>query len=383
MKHVVHTIFVMSFVAVLAVLGLSSSTWAAAKMIKIGYTAPFTGAAAELGTNGWCGIQLALEDLNKKGINIKGETYNIEIVRYDSVCSPTEGVANVRKMALEDKVVAILGDHCGSVCNAVSPLCDEFKIPGITIECAADNVTKPGHDFYFRMRLSMGLMAPLASPPIAKQFKPKSAGYLFVNDNYGRSFTNSFKEGLSKLGVKTAVEETFERGNTDFMVYLTKIKNANVDIALYVGTAPEGAMILKQAKELGITKRTAFIGSEEMGEMELVSLAGPGVVEGTYSIALWGAVPAAFEKRVKDKFNAPMHYAIIFAYDALQVAAMAIESAQSLEPVKIRDAMKKTDYKGLEGRIKFKDFEGYKNQGKNVPLIIEWVKGQRKMLEVK
>lgn len=364
-------------------LGLSPSSWAAAKTIKIGYTAPFTGAAAEFGTNGWRGIQIALEEINKKGIKIGADTYQIEIVRYDSVCTPTEAVANTRKLALQDKVVGILGDHCSSACNAMAPLCDEFKIPGITIECAADNVTKPGHDFYFRMRASMGLLAPLASPPIAKQFKAKTAAYLLVNDDYGRSFTTSFKNELAKLGVKTVAEEAFERGNTDFMVYLTKIKNANADICFYVGTTPEGAMILKQAKELGMTKRTAFIGSEEMGEMELVSLAGPDAVEGTYAITLWGGVPEAFEKLVKDKFNAPMHYAIIFGYDALHVMAKAIESAQSLDTTKIRDALKKTDYQGLEGRIKFEDFEGYKNQGRAVPFIMEWSKGKRKILEVK
>jgi branched-chain amino acid transport system substrate-binding protein len=126
-------------------------------VIKIGYTAPFTGSGAEYGTNGWRGMQLALEELNAKGVKVGDKTYKIEIVRYDSVCTPTEGVANVRKLALEDKVVGILGDHCSSVCTAIAPLCDEYKIPGLTIECAADKVTKPGSEYYFRMRPSMGL----------------------------------------------------------------------------------------------------------------------------------------------------------------------------------------------------------------------------------
>jgi branched-chain amino acid transport system substrate-binding protein len=106
-------------------------------------------------------------------------------------------------------------------------------------------------------------------------------------------------------------------------------------------------------------------------------------VEGTYGIALWGAVPAAFEKRVKDKFNAPMHYAIIFGYDALQVVAKAIESAQSFDSVKIKDAMKKIDYQGYEGHIKFENFDGFKNQGRFVPSIVQWSKGKRLVVEVK
>jgi len=366
----------------IATLGLTSLTLAAGpKVIKIGYTAPFTGAGAEYGTNGWRGIQLALEDINKRGITIDGEQYQIKIIRYDSICTPTEGVANVRRLAMEDKVVAILGDHCSSVCMAIAPLLDDFKIPGLTIECAADSVTKPGHEFYFRMRPSMGLMAPLGIPRIVKIFDPKTAGFLNINDDYGHSFRDSFKAELTKHGVKTVVEEDFERGTTDFMVYLTKIKRANPDVTFYVGAISEGVMIVKQARELGVTDKTAFFGAEEMAEMELLSLAGPEAIEGTYALALWGSVDPDFAKRVKERFNAPMHYAIIFGYDALHVVARAIESAQSLDSVKIKDALKKTDYRGLEGHIKFQDFEGYKNQGRFVPSIVKWVSGQRTVVE--
>jgi branched-chain amino acid transport system substrate-binding protein len=94
-------------------------------------------------------------------------------------------------------------------------------------------------------------------------------------------------------------------------------------------------------------------------------------------VALWGAVDPSFEKKVKDKFNAPMHYAIIFAYDALKVMADAIVRAQSLDPTAIKDALKKTDYKGLEGRIKFETFDNYINQGRYTPAFIKWEGGKR------
>ncbi len=345
---------------------------AAVKTIKVGYTAPFTGSAAEFGTNGWRGVQLALEDINKDGITVGGETYHIEIVRYDSRCEPTEAVANIRKMAMEDKVLAFIGDHCSSCCMGIAPLADEFKIPGITIECAANAVTSPGHDYFFRMRPSMGLMAPLLSPKIIKLYSPKTMGYLAINDDYGRSFCDMFKDEMGGKGIKTITEQFFERGTTDYMALLGKIRNANPDVVFYVGTAAEGAMILRQAKELGITPGIKFVGSEEMSEKEILELAGADAVDGTYSVALWGSVPADFEKRVKDKFNAPMHYAILFGYDAITVVAKAIEKANSLDSVKIRDAIKQTDWEGLEGHIKFEDFEDYKNQGRYEPAFIKW-----------
>jgi branched-chain amino acid transport system substrate-binding protein len=307
---------------------------------------------------------------------VAGKTYKVEIVRYDSRCEPTEAVANMRKLALEDKVVGVLGDHCSSCCRGIAPLATEYKIPAITIECAADNVTKPGQEYYFRMRPSMGLMAPLAGPRILKLTNAKKVGYLGINDDYGRSFVQSFKDDFGS-GVSTVAEIYFERGNTDFMAFLNQIKAAKPDIVMYVGVAAEGAMILKQAQEIGIIPGIKFIGSEEMGEMELPSLAGEEAVNGTYAVALWGAVEAAFAKKVQDRFNAPMHYAIIFAYDALKVMVDAIERAQSLNPTAIKDALLKTNYKGLEGQIKFETFEGYRNQGRYVPSFIQWKDGKR------
>jgi branched-chain amino acid transport system substrate-binding protein len=349
----------------------------AGNVIKIGYTAPFTGSAAEFGTNGWRGVQMALEEINAKGVTVAGVTYKVEVIRYDSKCEPTEAVANMRKLALEDKVVGVLGDHCSSCCRGIAPLATEYKIPSITIECAADNVTSPGQEYYFRMRPSMGLMAPLAAPKILKLTGAKRVGYLGVNDDYGRSFNKSFQDQFAKTGASTVAEIYFERGNTDFMAFLNQLKAAKPDIVLYVGTASEGAMILKQAQEIGITPGIKFIGSEEMGEMELVSLAGPEAVDGTYAVALWGAVASDFEKKVKDKFNAPMHYAIIFGYDALKVMVDAIQRAQSLDTAAIKDALLKTDYQGLEGRIRFESFEGFRNQGRYTPSFIQWKDGKR------
>jgi branched-chain amino acid transport system substrate-binding protein len=182
--------------------------------------------------------------------------------------------------------------------------------------------------------------------------------------------------------VKTVARETFERGSTRYRDQLQRIKDAKPDILFYVGTASEGAVILTQAKLMGMMPRTKFIGSEEMGEMELLMRAGPDAVEGTYAIALWGKVPAGFTERVKKSFNKPMHYAIIFGYDAMHVLAGAIEAAQSLDPVKIKDALKKTDYKALEGRVRFKNFEGYKNQSKFTPSMIRWKNGKREHLDI-
>ncbi len=364
------------------VLPIIPTSAAETDVIRIGYTAPFSGPAAEFGNNGWMGISLALEEINKKGISINGKFHKIRIFKYDSECTPDKGVSNVHKMVTEDNVIAILGDHCSTVCSVIAPLCEQYRVPGLTIECAVDNVTNPGHEFYFRMRPTVKMMIPAVMPKVSQIFDARTAAFLVVNDQYGKIFTESVKNELEWRDVKTVAQETFERGSNEYWSQLARLNRTQPDLLFYVGTASEGAVILKQARELGMMLRTKFIGSEEMGEMELPMRAGKDAVEGTYAFSLWGRISPEFTERVKRNFNKPMHYAIIFGYDAMYVLARAIETAQSLDPVKIKDALKQTDYKALEGHIRFKNFNGYKNQGKFTPSLIRWENGRRVYLDI-
>jgi len=373
----------------LVVLLLGVLAWAsggegekAAKSIKIGYTAPFTGSAAEFGVNGWRGVQLALADLNQKGLKVGAETYQIQVVRYDSRCEPTEAVSNARKLILEDKVVAILGDHCSSCCLSVAPICEEYKIPGITVECMADAITSPGFQYYFRMYIPSGLVSAWASPVFLQLLKPKTVGFLAINDDYGRSTSEGFSTELGKLGVKTLLKEYYERGTTDYMSYLSKIKSISPDVLIYTGVTAEGSIILQQGREIQAFEKTKFLGSVEMSEEEIISLIGAEAMEGVYAWAVWESVPGDFEKRVKKEFNAPMHYGITYGYDALMAVAKAIEASQSLDPVKIRDAIAQLDFQGVSGRIKYEKFVGpdgktYSNQCRIAPYLVRWVGGKR------
>jgi branched-chain amino acid transport system substrate-binding protein len=380
--------------AVLTLLLVALAGWAGgkqegvagAKTIKVGYTAPFTGSAAEFGVNGWRGVQLALEDINRQGIKVGSETYRIEIARYDSRCEPTEAVSNARKLILEDKVVALLGDHCSSCCLGVAPLCEEYKIPGVTVECMADAITSPGYSYYFRMYIPSGLVSAWASPVFVKLLNPKTVGFLAINDDYGRATSEGFSTELGKLGVKTVLKEYYERGTTDYMSYLSKFKTISPDILIYTGVTAEGSIILQQGREIGAFEKTKFLGSVEMSEEEIISLVGAEVMEGVYAWAVWESVPADFEKRVKDKFNAPMHYGITYGYDSLMVVAKAIEAAQSIEPSKIRDAIAKLDFPGVSGRVKFESFAGpngkqYSNQCRIAPYLVRWVGGKRTVVK--
>jgi len=156
----------------------------AADVIKIGYTAPFTGSAAEFGTNGWRGVQIALDEINAKGVMVGGKKYTVEIVRYDSICTPTDGVANVRKLRFRTKwllfwetTAAQFATPSHRCAQSLRYLGSQSNVPPITL---------PGLEMILLPNEAVGWPhGPLFTPTIVKKFDPKSTGYLVVNDDYG------------------------------------------------------------------------------------------------------------------------------------------------------------------------------------------------------
>ena len=109
----------------------------------------------------------------------------------------------------------------------------------------------------------------------------------------------------------------------------------------------------------------------------MAQLGGAETVEGTYAVAITGTVPEDFVKKIKARYDAPIHYAMMMGNDAFSVVKNAVELAQSLDPVAVKDALKKTNYDGLQASgIKFEDFDGYRNQARWAPFIAKWVNGK-------
>lgn len=352
----------------------------AAGTIKIGYTAPFTGSAAEFGVNGWRGVETALDEINEEGIEIGGTVYTIDIIRYDDVCTPTEGVANVMRLITEDEVCAILGSHCSSVCLAIEDRAREYEVPMITIECMADELTRKDNEYYFRAWPSSSIADAYPIEVVGEEMMIESISYLAINDDYGRSEIAFFKEGLEEYGVVTKSEDYFERGTTDFMAYLTEIKSLEPDLMYFVGVTPEAAMIVKQSWESDLKDVTTLLGSVEAASAEMVDLAGVEAIEGVYVTTILPSLEepklAELADKITERYDAPMHYAIVYGYDLMCLIAEAIETAGSFDPNDIRDAIDEIEYSGVIGLIKFEDRGGYTNQAWIGYHVAQWTEGE-------
>ena len=152
--------------------------------------------------------------------------------------------------------------------------------------------------------------------------------------------------------------ESYNTGDTDFSVQLTKIAGNSPDAVMVWGFYSEGALILKQAAQYGVD--VPFMGGTGWAAPKLVELAGEAAEGIFFSTPFSPANPAEnvqnYVKGYEKKTNgATPDFNGAQTYDSIYLIKKAVEEAGSAEPKAIRDAMKgfKEGLDGVSGVIKF------------------------------
>jgi branched-chain amino acid transport system substrate-binding protein len=122
--------------------------------------------------------------------------------------------------------------------------------------------------------------------------------YLYPDNGYGRAILKTSKDYAKKIGVGVGPDQIVDWPTKDATVQLTNMSRYKPDYAYLTSTAMNAAVILKNAKALGI--KTKFLSNIRSFEETLITLSG-GAAEGTYGvqpIAPYGADVPGMKKIV-------------------------------------------------------------------------------------
>ena len=148
-----------------------------AKTIKIGANLELSGGVASYGQSIKEGIDLALEEINKEGIDGK----KLELVPFDNKSDAPEAISGATKLITQDKVVAIIGSATSGNTKAQVEIAQSNKIPLLTPSGTAEDVTfKDGkvNDFIFRTCFIDPFQGTVAANFADKDLKLKNAAIL-------------------------------------------------------------------------------------------------------------------------------------------------------------------------------------------------------------
>src|SRR5206468_4195273 len=94
------------------------------------------------------GAKMAADDVNARGGVLGGR--KIELIIEDDSGTPEKGGAGFRKLATQDRVVAVVGQFHSSVMGAVQDLAEQFKIPVFSTQASAKGITERHLTYTFR-----------------------------------------------------------------------------------------------------------------------------------------------------------------------------------------------------------------------------------------
>lgn len=298
-------------------------------------------------------VQMAVDEINAAGGLLGGR--KLRAIFEDDEMSPTKGTNAVNKLIFEDKAVAIIGALNSSVSLAMRPVVEQAKIPQLTI-ATGSSVTSPDYKYLFMTALSDLNQAKALMNVATDQLKLTKLAFLTASDDYGESGRKLLEQAAQAKGVTIVAQEKHNSGDKDFKTQLLKIQSAGAEgVFLWAGYA-DGALIVRQARELGMTAQ--FFAGSGMVATQLIELSGPAGEGFMLTQAFWpnpdNPKIQAFLDRWQKLYNEQPIPHGVQAYDTVYILADAIKRADSSDPTKIRDAIAATkDLELITGKFSF------------------------------
>jgi branched-chain amino acid transport system substrate-binding protein len=319
-----------------------------ADVIKIGAILPLTGNASDYGVKSKRGIDFAVTEINSAG-GINGK--QIQIVYEDDKLEPKDGLNAFNKLSDFDKVPCILGPISSGVVLTVAPEANRRKVVILSTYASNFRITDAG-DYIFRIYPSDAAQG-VVDAELAIKLNLKNAAIFYVNSDYGVGLRDVFERRYQEMGGHVLAEESFEAGTTDFRTSLNKVKDCNPEVIFMPGNAKEMALILVQAKQIGLNKQ--FIATDSFLETTVLEIA----KDAAYGVLLTtpqenrDSTYQTFTGRYKQTQGNEPGLLESLGYDGMKVLALAI-SRGGYDSEGIKNALYSIkDYKGVTGEISF------------------------------
>lgn len=319
----------------------------------IGVIGPLSGEGASYGIAMKQGIEMAIEEINSRG-GING--VSLEAVYEDDKLLPKEGVSAFGKLVSAYTIPVIIGSAASRVTLSIAPIAEQQKVVLISPISTTDELKDAG-DYIFRNVPPNHMQGKTAAQFVMHYLKRAKAAILYKNDDYGSNLATSFREYF-RSGGTIVFDESYEITQRDFRNVLSKLKQTEPEVVFMPGNYQDNALILKQAREAGVT--IPFIGGDGAFSTELINLAGATAAEGSYYTMMGipkSAEVETFIANFKKKYatsEEPNVFAL-YAYDAMMIIVKSIEmGGYSSEGIK--NALYTIEYQGVTGLLKFDQY---------------------------
>jgi branched-chain amino acid transport system substrate-binding protein len=316
--------------------------------IKIGIAAPMTGDQSRYGVDFSNGVQLAIEKWEKQG-GVNGK--KITAVKGDDQHDPKQAVSAANKL-VNDGVAGVVG-HFNSSCSIpASRVYADAGVVEITPGTTNPQFTEQGLKTVFRVCGRDDQQGKTAADFVVNTLKKTRIAIIDDKTTYGQGISRVFRKDITGKA-EVVYSGSVIQGDKDFKSVLASIKATKPDLIYFGGMYPEGGLMYKQAREIGLD--ADWIGGDGLMDGKLIEIAGKSA-EGAYITFTPDPanIPSAkgFLEQYRKKFGEPGPYSV-YAYVAGDVLFTAINATKSTDGKTLSDYIRANTFDSPLGVVKF------------------------------
>ena len=239
-----------------AALFTGSAVALAEDQITVGAIVPSSGPFAEWGRANTTTLNLLEKQVNEAG-GVGGK--KLKIVIYDDGAKPAEAANALRKLAGDDKVLAVAGPLTSSACEVTFPVANEMKIVSTSQASSKPGVAKANRPWAFRNTVDEGILAKVSVPYFKKTFDVKSVALIYdAKDAVSTAIaTKIMPKVFAAADIKVLNESdliSFNTGELDVSAQVTKLKGLNPDGVVIGADYSQAITVIREMKRQGLVK---------------------------------------------------------------------------------------------------------------------------------
>lgn len=325
--------------------------------IAIGAIFPLSGASATQGEDQRRGAELAVERVNAEG-GVLGK--KLRVIVEDSGGRPQSALDVAKKLITVDKVPVVIGEYSSGITIPIAQYTLQEGRVHLNSGSSSGRLRSIGNGAFSVIGLD-NVTTEFAANDVLEQGWKKAA-LIVPNNAYGQGVQEQFKKAYEKAGGKVVASILYTEAQTSYRRELQQLERAQPDVFVYTAYGKEAAIINRESFELGLNKKPWYGIYLQM----CVADTPPEIAKGQIGMDVNQIGPNGkfYEDAYRKKYNEPFKSAFSgYAYDAVVMAAAAINKAKSAEPSKIRDALWEIgkSFEGATGPIVF-DQDGQRSK---------------------
>ncbi len=373
----------LSLIALAAALAAAPAVAAEApKAIVLGTTMSLTGTFS-LSAEKWGKMTEVFEQvINARGgvmLRDFGKKVPVKFVYYDDKSTPATAVQMYERLVTVDHVNLLVGPDWSPIGNAASNVADKHQIPMLMANVISPQIYARGYRWVFGTPMpGVEVWSEKYFDVLAHQTPaPKTVAFLFADQPFARDVPVPARKKAESLGMRVVAFESFPPDLKDFSSLLLKVKPLNPDI-LYISAFEEAIITaLRQVRDLDLNPRNIHT---PMTTGKVIKALGKDAEYVTGELPWWYGMKtpkADLVNEVLKKSGVDLREYIwtMSRLVSYMIMLEAVEKAGSLDPAKVREALRTSTFEMPIGPVKFeKDGHainpGYPTQVQKGDLVI-------------